>query len=124
MSNNKSYLVDILNRKQKAQLQALICLWTGAVAIFFLWWFQPSHVADPWCFAFNSFVLGWAIMMPAYYFYFLRRIKKPNPELLIPASYRLVYFNTRDSASWAQWGVPGGLNEIPNWTISPIVFQK
>jgi hypothetical protein len=88
MSNNKSYLVDILNRKQKAQLQALTCLWTGAVAIFFLWWFQPSHVADPWCFAFNSFVLGWAIMMPAYYFYFLRRIKKPNPELPIPASYR------------------------------------
>jgi endoglucanase len=83
MSNNMSYLVDILNRKQKAQLQASICLWTGAVAIFFLWWFQPSHVA------FNSFVLGWAIIMPAYYFYFLRRIKKQSPELPIPADWRV-----------------------------------
>ena len=89
MSNNKFYLVDILNRKQKVQLQALICLWTGAVAIFFLWRFQPSHVADPWCFALNSFVLGVAIMMPAYYFYVLRRIKKPNPELAIPADWRV-----------------------------------
>jgi hypothetical protein len=31
-----------------------------------------------------------------------------------PLVTALVYFNTRDSASWAQWGVPGGLHEIPN----------
>jgi cellulose synthase/poly-beta-1,6-N-acetylglucosamine synthase-like glycosyltransferase len=95
MRSNHSYLVDILNRKQKTQLHILICLWIGAVAIFSLWWFQPSHVANPWGFAFNSFVLGWAILMPAYYFYFLRRIKKPNPELPIPPDWLVAMVVTR-----------------------------
>jgi cellulose synthase/poly-beta-1,6-N-acetylglucosamine synthase-like glycosyltransferase len=95
MAGNHSYLVDIFNRKQKIQLHILLCLWAGAVLIFSLWWFQPSHVANPWYFALNSFVFGWAIIMPAYYFYFLRRIKKPNPDLPIPDNWRVAMVVTR-----------------------------
>jgi len=89
------YLVDVLNRKQQTQVHILIGLWSASVAIFALWWFQPSHIANPWLFAFNSFVLGWAILMPAYYFYFLCRMKKPNPELPIPADWRVAMVVTR-----------------------------
>jgi hypothetical protein len=95
MAPEHPYLVDILNRRQQTQAYVLIGLWTVSVAIFAFWWFQPSHVANPWLFAFNSFVLEWAILMPAYYFYFLRRMKKPNPELPIPADWRVAMVVTR-----------------------------
>ena len=74
------YIVDVLNRKQKRHVDILIVLWAVSVGIFTAWWFQPKHIDNPWLFAFNSFVLGWGTVMPAYYFYFLRRMKKPNPE--------------------------------------------
>jgi cellulose synthase (UDP-forming) len=89
------YLVDVLSRKQKRQMTILIVLWGISVGVFTEWWFQPKHLADPWLFAFNTFVLGWGIIMPAYYFYFLRRMKKPNPELSIPADWRVAMVVTR-----------------------------
>ena len=33
--------------------------------------------------------------MPVYYFYFLRRMKKPNPELSIPVDWRVAMVVTR-----------------------------
>ncbi len=91
MAPKYPYLVDVLSRKQKRQVDILIVLWGVSVGFFTQWWFQPSHIANPWLFAFNSFVLAWGIVMPAYYFYFLRRMKKPNPELPIPADWRNRY---------------------------------
>ena len=95
MAPKHPYLVDVLNRKQKRQVDILIVLWAVSVGIFTAWWFQPKHIVNPWLFAFNSFVLGWGIVMPAYYFYFLRRMKKPNPELPIPADWRVAMVVTR-----------------------------
>lgn len=95
MAPKHPYLVDVLNRKQKRQVDILIVLWALSAGIFTVWWFQPKHIDNPWLFAFNSFVLGWGIVMPAYYFYFLRRMKKPNPELPIPADWRVGMVVTR-----------------------------
>ena len=52
------YLVDVLNRKQKKQVDILIVLWVVSVGIFTAWWFQPKHIVHPGLFAFNSFALG------------------------------------------------------------------
>ena len=95
MAPKHPYLVDVLNRKQKRQVDILIVLWAVSVGIFTAWWFQPKHIVHPGLFAFNSFVLGWGTVMPAYYFYFLRRMKKPNPELPIPADWRVAMVVTR-----------------------------
>jgi cellulose synthase (UDP-forming) len=95
MAPKHPYLVDVLNRKQKRQVDILIVLWAVSVGIFTAWWFQPKNIVNPWLFAFNSFVLGWGTVMPAYYFYFLRRMKKPNPELPIPADWRVAMVVTR-----------------------------
>jgi cellulose synthase (UDP-forming) len=95
MAPEDPYLVDVLNRKQKRQLDILIVLWGITMGIFAQWWFQPSHIANPWLFAFNTFVIAWGIVMPAYYFYFLRRMKKPNPGLPIPADWRVAMVVTR-----------------------------
>ena len=95
MAPKHPYLVDVLNRKQKRQVDILIVLWAVSVGIFTAWWFQPKHIVNPGLFAFNSFVLAWGTVMPAYYFYFLRRMKKPNPELPIPADWRVAMVVTR-----------------------------
>ena len=95
MAPKHPYLVDVLNRKQKRQVDILIVLWAVSVGIFTAWWFQPKHIVHPGLFAFNSFALGWGTVMPAYYFYFLRRMKKPNPELPIPADWRVAIVVTR-----------------------------
>jgi UDP-glucose/GDP-mannose dehydrogenase family, NAD binding domain len=102
------YLVDVLSRKQKRQVTILIVLWGISAGVFTEWWFQPKHIADPWLFAFNTFVLGWGIIMPAYYFYFLRRMKKPNPELSIPVDWRLAMVVTRDFHGSLQAGYNRG----------------
>lgn len=94
-ARKQPYLVDVLSRKQKRQVTILIVLWGISVGFFTDWWFQSKHIGDPWLFAFNTFVLGWGIIMPAYYFYFLRRMKKPNPELSIPADWRVAMVVTR-----------------------------
>jgi hypothetical protein len=59
MAPKYRYLVDVLSRKQKRQVDILIVLWGVSVGFFTQWWFQPSHIANPWLFAFNSFVLAW-----------------------------------------------------------------
>ena len=58
MAPKHPYLVDVLNRKQKRQVDILIVLWAVSVGIFTAWWFQPKHIVNPWLFAFNSFVLA------------------------------------------------------------------
>ena len=57
MAPKHPYLVDVLNRKQKRQVDVLIVLWAVSMGIFTAWWFQPKHIDNPWLFAFNSFVL-------------------------------------------------------------------
>jgi len=37
------YLVDVLNKAQREQLELLICLWLATVAAFGVWWLDPSH---------------------------------------------------------------------------------
>jgi len=92
---NQPLLVDVLSRRDQRILNLLIGAWLLTVACFTAWWFRPGHVENPWLFAFNSFVLGWGIIMPAYYFYFLRRMKKPNPALPIPVDWRIAMVVTR-----------------------------
>ena len=73
------YQFDLLNPRRKLQIQILIGLWAIAALYFLIWWFRPPHFTDLAHFAFNSFIVLWNIVLPGYYFYFLGRMKKPNP---------------------------------------------
>jgi len=90
-----NYLVKVLNKRQSAQLYFLSGLWLIATIAFAIWWLQPAHYTGPIRFAFNSFILAWGLVIPGYYFYFLCRMKKPNPELEIPSSWRIAMVTTR-----------------------------
>ena len=89
------YQVDLLTPRRKLQIQILIGVWAIAAIYFLIWWFQPSHFTDPAHFIFNSFIVLWNIVLPGYYFYFLRRTKKPNPAIQIPAEWRIAIVATR-----------------------------
>jgi cellulose synthase (UDP-forming) len=84
-----------LNKRQSLQLYVLTGLWLVATLAFAVWWLQPSHYAGPFRFAFNSFILAWSLIIPGYYFFFLCQMKKPNPALEIPSSWRIAMITTR-----------------------------
>lgn len=90
-----SYLVKVLNKRQSTQLYFLTGLWLIATIAFAIWWLQPAHFTGPIRFGFNSFILAWSLIIPGYYFYFICQMKKPNPELEIPSSWRIAMITTR-----------------------------
>ena len=89
------YLVDVLTKTQRRQLSLLVCLWLVTFVIFAVWWFQTSQFTGSVRFTFNSLILGWGAILPGYYFFFLRRMKKSNPALLIPRQWRVAMVVTR-----------------------------
>jgi cellulose synthase (UDP-forming) len=95
---HNDYLVKVLDKRQSAQLYLLVGLWLAASIAFSIWWLQPAHFTGPMRFAFNSFILAWGLFMPAYFFYFICRMKKPNPKLEIPSCWRVAMITTKTPA--------------------------
>jgi cellulose synthase (UDP-forming) len=91
----KPFLVDILTPKQAFQLNLIIGFWACSAILFYVWWFQPDHILYPFDFALNTLVISWPIVMPGYAFFFVRRLKKPNPALGIPTQWRVAYIVTK-----------------------------
>jgi cellulose synthase/poly-beta-1,6-N-acetylglucosamine synthase-like glycosyltransferase len=117
----KKYLVDLQTPRQKRQLHGLLWIWAASAVLFYVWWFNPVHVSGFWRFFFNTLVISWPILMPAYAFHFVRRMKKPNPALGIPEEWRVAYIVTKaPSEPWdvARRSLEGMLadNEIPHAT--------
>src|SRR5260221_43204 len=75
------YLVDVLVPRQKRTLNLLISIWFIANLSFLAWWVQPSHYTDLLRFSLNTLVIFWITIVPIYYFYFLRKMTKPNPAI-------------------------------------------
>src|SRR6478672_1955637 len=92
---NAPYLVNVLNPRQKATLDVLIFAWFLASLAFLTWWFEPHHFTDFFRFGFNSCVILWITVAPMYYFYFIRKMTKPNPVLEIPQGWRVAMITTR-----------------------------
>jgi cellulose synthase (UDP-forming) len=94
--------VDVMSADQKRQFQWFIGLWIMAFTGFWWWWFDPAHLAGTWRFAINTAVLGWSVTIPAYFFFFLGRMKKPNPALSLPANAAVAMVVTKaPSEPWA-----------------------
>src|SRR5258707_10239199 len=89
------YLVDVLAPRQKRTLNLLIAIWFIANLSFLAWWVQPSHYTDLLRFSLNTLVIFWITIVPIYYFYFLRKMTKPNPAIAIPQNWRVAMVTTR-----------------------------
>jgi cellulose synthase (UDP-forming) len=86
---NKNILVDVLTPNQKAQLDFRLVMWIFATALFYVWWCWPTHILNPLAFLFNTLIISWPLLMPAYAYFFVRRMKKPNLALEIPKEWRV-----------------------------------
>ena len=92
--------VDILNRKQKIQLNLLMGCWLLATIGFYVWWCQS--MVDPVEFAFNTALISLPLLVPAYPLFFIRRMKKPNIALGIPKEWRVAMIVTKaPSEPWS-----------------------
>lgn len=91
-----NYLVNVLTKSQRTVLAFLVFIWLLASTWFWQWWLSPEHWTNVVAVSFNSFVIFWMLFLPCYYlFYFLFRMKKPNPDLEIPSDWRVAMIVTR-----------------------------
>lgn len=80
---------DILSKKERFLFNSLISVWIFLLIIFWIWWFEPSHIGFLWGFILTSFVVAWPIIIFGYSFFFLVRMKRldntrsANPNLRV-----------------------------------------
>lgn len=92
---SEKFLVDILTPKQKKIFLFLFFLWLINLAWFWIWWLQSSHIIQWLGIIINSLFLAWNTILPLYYFYFVMRMKKPNPKLEFPSDWRVAMIVTK-----------------------------
>src|SRR5437879_3581502 len=96
-SKNRSstpYLVDVMDKKQKLTFLFLLLLWGLTQLVFWQWWFRSDHIVDLTRFVFNTLILAWSLLLPAYFFFFVSRMKRPNSKLPLP-HYRVAMVVTK-----------------------------
>ena len=98
----KRFLVDVFGRRQRLCYWILACGWGLALCFFFSWWFQKEHVVTLAGIVLNTLLILYNLLMPGYFFFFLGRMKKPNPEVEPPLGLRVAMVTTivPTSESW------------------------
>ncbi len=89
------YLVPIFNDSQKKEYSFLFMIWLIGAILFIKWWIDSDHVVDYTRFLINSILLLWTVVFPGYFFFFVSRIKRVNPEIKIPKEWRVAMIATR-----------------------------
>jgi cellulose synthase (UDP-forming) len=92
--DEKRFLVDVFGRKQRLCYWILVCGWGLALYFFFSWWFQKEHVVTLAGIVLNTLLILYNLLMPGYFFFFLGRMKKPNPEVGPPLELRVAMVTT------------------------------
>ncbi|MDQ3239555.1 MAG: glycosyltransferase [bacterium] len=93
--SKQPFIVDILSKKQKFGFLVLASLWMGTVIVFWVWWSDSAHITSIPKFIFNSILLLWTTLLTIYFFYFVIRMKRPNPNLKVPIHWRLAMVVTK-----------------------------
>ncbi len=112
----KRFLVDVFGRRQRLCYWILACGWGLALCFFFSWWFQKEHVVTLAGIVLNTLLILYNLLMPGYFFFFLGRMKKPNPEVEPPLGLRVAMVTTivPTSESW----------EVAEKTLWGMITQK
>ena len=90
-----NYWQPLLTPGQQWRLQALITLWLVASIGFWVWWFQPNHQVSWLGGGLTSLVLGVELFLPAYFFWFVQRMQRVNPQLPLPSDWRVAMVVTK-----------------------------
>jgi cellulose synthase (UDP-forming) len=87
--------VTVFSRCQRWFFGGLVSLWAITLVWFWHWWLQPQHIASIEGVAICSLLLIWDTILPAYYFFFVGRMQRPNPRLALPTDWRVAMVVTK-----------------------------
>ncbi len=90
-----SLLVQPYTRFQHAVLYGLTLIWLVLLLHFYHWWFDPDHRVSLALFTLNTLPVLWFTLLPAYFLYFMLRARVPNPQLPLPADWRVAMIVTK-----------------------------
>ena len=93
--DRKIFLVDVMDPLRRREFRLLIGFWFLAFTAFWVWWLQANHILGVVRYLINTLVVAWTVMMPIYFFFFISRMKKPNPGLHIPKGLRVAMVVTK-----------------------------
>jgi cellulose synthase (UDP-forming) len=89
------FLIPVMTPRQKRLYLLLVSVWVIALVYLWQWWFKTDHILSWVDVTFVSLLLGWQTLLPAYYFYFVYRMKRPNPAIDIPQHWRVAMVVTK-----------------------------
>jgi cellulose synthase (UDP-forming) len=89
------FMVDVLSKREQRNLLVLIAGWISGVLCFYYWWFDRDHVVGSFGFVLNTLLITWTSVVPAYLLFFVVQMKRVNPSLPIPKSWRVAMITTR-----------------------------
>jgi cellulose synthase/poly-beta-1,6-N-acetylglucosamine synthase-like glycosyltransferase len=84
-----------MSNRERRQFRALVTCWTISLLVFYVWWFRAGHIASYLRFGVNTLVVTWTLALPSYFFFFVSRMKRVNPELVVPRNWRVAMVTTR-----------------------------
>lgn len=88
-------LIDIWSRREKWVWRIIIISWVLFLAVFYYWWFLPEHVGTSTGFLLTTLVVSWPILLFAYSFFFLLKMKKPDSSIPVPSGLRVAMVVTK-----------------------------
>lgn len=94
------FFVGVLDSTQRWVYRGLMALWLAAVAFFWTWWLQSEHVVTTLGIAVNSAMLVWSLLLPTYFFCFLGRMQRPNPDVALPRLRVAIVVTKAPSEPW------------------------
>jgi cellulose synthase (UDP-forming) len=89
------YWVSPLSRKQAIMLRLSILPWVLGSFLFVVWWMQPSHHTNLLGSIIGTSVCFLNILVPAYFYAFVRRMKVVNPYLQPSPNWRVAIVVTK-----------------------------
>lgn len=89
------YLVSILSRRERQFYVFLVAVWFFSLTLFLEYWFRPAHVITPIRTFLNTLLLIYSFILPAYFFFFVDKMKRVNPKIQVPKSWRVAMIVTR-----------------------------
>ncbi len=94
-------LIPALSNRRRLVLILTAGLWLATAVFFWSWWLAPGHETTLAGLLVNSAVLGFElIVLPLWFFFFVLRMRRPNPALEVPELRAAIIVTKAPSEPW------------------------